>query len=111
MAGRPYELENMDQEQLLQEKYDIQHVLLEYEHMFGHPVSEEERLLTKTIYDRYRFVKRQFRKSNSLRSKESLELATIPEDLEVPMTMATPPHRINIKLLQPLTHNQKTPRN
>ena len=35
--------------------------------MFGHPVSEEERLLTKTIYDRYRFVKRQFRKSNSVR--------------------------------------------
>ena len=55
--------------QLLQEKYDIQHVLLEYEHMFGHPVSEEERLLTKTIYDRYRFVKRQFRKSNSVRHK------------------------------------------
>lgn len=107
MAGRPYELDNMDQEQLLQEKYDIQHVLLEYEHMFGHPVSEEERLLTKCIYDRYRSVKRQFRKSNSLRSKESLELATIPEDLEVPMTMATPPHRINIEITSTLDSQSK----
>ena len=37
MAGRPLELENMTQEQLMQEKYDIQHALLDYEHMFGHP--------------------------------------------------------------------------
>ena len=60
--------------------------------------SEEERLVTKIVYDRYRSVKRQFRRSNSLRSKDLLELETIPEDLEVPMTMATPQHRINIEV-------------
>ena len=54
--------------------------------------------MTKTVYDRYRSVKRQFRRSNSLRSKDLLELETIPEDLEVPMTMATPQHRINIEV-------------
>jgi len=98
VAGRPQDLKDMSQEQLLQEKFDIQHVLLEYEHLFGHPISDQERDLTKCIYDRYRMVKRQFRRSNSLRSKDSLELTTIPEDLEVPMTLATPQHRINIEV-------------
>lgn len=107
MAGRPLELENMTQEQLMQEKYDIQHALLDYEHMFGHPSSEEERLVTKIVYDRYRSVKRQFRRSNSLRSKDLLELETIPEDLEVPMTMATPQHRINIEVTSSLEKASK----
>ncbi len=32
------------------------------------------------------------------RSKESGELETIPEDLEIPLTLASPQHRINIEV-------------
>ena len=32
------------------------------------------------------------------RAKESTELETIPEDLEIPLTLASPQHRINIEV-------------
>ena len=71
MGARPYDLENMTQEQLVQEKVDIQSALLQYEHMFGHPETEEEKLLVKSIYDRYRAVKRQFRRSSSVSDEKA----------------------------------------
>merc|ERR1712223_679534 len=97
VAGRPYDLDSMTPEQLMQEKVDLQSALLQFEHLFGHPESVEEKALGKDVYDRYRSVKRYVRRSSSIRSKDPLELETIPEDLEMPLTLASPQHRINIE--------------
>ena len=97
VAGRPYDLDSMTPEQLMQEKVDLQSALLQFEHLFGHPESVEEKALVKDVYDRYRSVKRYVRRSSSIRSKDPLELETIPEDLEMPLTLASPQHRINIE--------------
>lgn len=97
VAGRPYELDSMTPDQLLQEKVDLQSALLQFEHLFGHPETTEEKSLVKDVYDRYRSVKRYVRRSSSIRSKDPLELETIPEDLEMPLTLASPQHRINIE--------------
>ena len=48
--------------------------------------------------------------SLQLRSKDLLELETIPEDLEVPMTMATPQHRINIEITSGMSHSTNDPK-
>ena len=90
VAGRPYELDSMTPDQLLQEKVDLQSALLQFEHLFGHPETTEEKSLVKDVYDRYRSVKRYVRRSSSIRSKDPLELETIPEDLEMPLTLASP---------------------
>ena len=90
VAGRPYDLEAMNSEQLVQEKLDLQSALLQFEHLFGHPESNEEKALVKDVYDRYRSVKRHVRRSSSTKSKDPLELVTIPEDLELPLTLASP---------------------
>ena len=90
VAGRPYDLDTMTPEQLLQEKVDLQSALLQFEHLFGHPETSEEKDMVKDVYDRYRSVKRHVRRSSSIRSKDPLELETIPEDLEIPLTLASP---------------------
>jgi len=86
VAGRSYDLDSMTPEQLMQEKVDLQSALLQFEHLFGHPESVEEKALVKDVYDRYRSVKRYVRRSSSIRSKDPLELETIPEDLEMKVT-------------------------
>ena len=90
VAGRPYDLDAMNPDQLLHEKVDLQSALLQFEHLFGHPETQEEKSLVKDVYDRYRSVKRHIRRSSSIRSKDPLELETIPEDLEIPLTLASP---------------------
>jgi DNA-binding transcriptional MerR regulator len=90
VAGRPYDLDAMNPDQLLHEKVDLQSALLQFEHLFGHPETQEEKALVKDVYDRYRSVKRHIRRSSSIRSKDPLELETIPEDLEIPLTLASP---------------------
>ena len=83
-------MDSMTPDQLLQEKVDLQSALLQFEHLFGHPETTEEKSLVKDVYDRYRSVKRYVRRSSSIRSKDPLELETIPEDLEMPLTLASP---------------------
>ena len=90
VAARPYDLEAMTSEQLMQEKTDMKSALQPFEHLFGHPRSNEEKALLKDVYDRYRSVKRHVRRSSSTKSKDPLELVTIPEDLELPLTLASP---------------------
>ena len=96
----------MTPEQLLQEKVDLQSALLQFEHLFGHPESIEEKALVKDVYDRYRSVKRYVRRSSSIRSKDPLELETIPEDLEMPLTLASPQVWLLIFLSKSLSRNQ-----
>lgn len=98
MKGRPNVMEEMTSDQLYTEKVDIQSALLQFEKLFGHPETEEEKSLTKEIYDRYRTVRRLVRRSSTRGSKEQQELETIPEDEAISLTMASPQQRINIEV-------------
>ncbi|KAL4631535.1 protein FAM13B isoform X1 [Arapaima gigas] len=55
--GWPEDVRKMTKEQLSCEKMVLQKNLLHYESLHGRPVTREERLLVKPLYDRYRLVK------------------------------------------------------
>lgn len=97
--NRPYDLNNMTIEQIFDEKKEMQLKLLEFEKEHGHPEGKEEKDLTKALYDRYRMVKRIARRSSSALSREALtELETIPENDEIPLTLASPTYRIILEV-------------
>ncbi|XP_051505539.1 protein FAM13B-like isoform X3 [Myxocyprinus asiaticus] len=55
--GWPEDVRKMTKEQLSCEKIVLQKNLLYYEGLHGRPVTREERLIVKPLYDRYRLVK------------------------------------------------------
>uniref|UniRef100_A0A8C9WF56 Family with sequence similarity 13 member B n=1 Tax=Scleropages formosus TaxID=113540 RepID=A0A8C9WF56_SCLFO len=55
--GWPEDVRKMTKEQLSCEKGVLQKNLLHYESLHGRPVTREERLIVKPLYDRYRLVK------------------------------------------------------
>ncbi|KAM6976909.1 protein FAM13B [Aplochiton taeniatus] len=55
--GWPEDVKKMTKEQLACEKTVLQKNLLHYEGLHGRPVTREERLIVKPLYDRYRLVK------------------------------------------------------
>ncbi|XP_028314965.1 protein FAM13B isoform X3 [Gouania willdenowi] len=55
--GWPEDIKKMTKEQLSCEKTVLQKNLLHYEGLHGRPVTREERLVVKPLYDRYRLVK------------------------------------------------------
>ncbi|XP_068181411.1 protein FAM13B isoform X5 [Antennarius striatus] len=55
--GWPDDIKKMTKEQLSSEKTVLQKNLLHYEGLHGRPVTREERLVVKPLYDRYRLVK------------------------------------------------------
>ncbi|XP_056136908.1 protein FAM13B [Lampris incognitus] len=55
--GWPEDIKKMTKEQLSCEKTVLQKNLLHYEGLHGRPVTKEERLVVKPLYDRYRLVK------------------------------------------------------
>ncbi|KAF5896003.1 protein FAM13B isoform X1, partial [Clarias magur] len=55
--GWPEDIRKMSKEQLACEKTVLQKNLLYYEGLHGRPVTREERLIVKPLYDRYRLVK------------------------------------------------------
>uniref|UniRef100_A0AAY4E7E3 Rho-GAP domain-containing protein n=1 Tax=Denticeps clupeoides TaxID=299321 RepID=A0AAY4E7E3_9TELE len=55
--GWPEDVRKMTKEQLDSEKMMLQKYLLHYEGLHGRPVTREERLRVKPLYDRYRLVK------------------------------------------------------
>uniref|UniRef100_A0A8C6KQX9 Family with sequence similarity 13 member B n=2 Tax=Nothobranchius furzeri TaxID=105023 RepID=A0A8C6KQX9_NOTFU len=55
--GWPDDIKKMTKEQLSCEKTVLQKNLLHYEGLHGRPVTQEERLVVKPLYDRYRLVK------------------------------------------------------
>uniref|UniRef100_A0A671MCE3 Protein FAM13B-like n=1 Tax=Sinocyclocheilus anshuiensis TaxID=1608454 RepID=A0A671MCE3_9TELE len=55
--GWPEDIRKMTKEQLASEKTVLQKNLLYYEGIHGRPVTREERLIVKPLYDRYRLVK------------------------------------------------------
>uniref|UniRef100_A0A8C7WMH6 Family with sequence similarity 13 member B n=1 Tax=Oryzias sinensis TaxID=183150 RepID=A0A8C7WMH6_9TELE len=55
--GWPDDIKKMTKEQLSCEKVVLQKNLLHYEGLHGRPVTKEERLVVKPLYERYRLVK------------------------------------------------------
>ncbi|KAF6728521.1 Protein FAM13B [Oryzias melastigma] len=55
--GWPDDIKKMTKEQLSCEKMVLQKNLLHYEGLHGRPVTKEERLVVKPLYERYRLVK------------------------------------------------------
>ncbi|CAB1337009.1 unnamed protein product [Coregonus sp. 'balchen'] len=55
--GWPEDIKKMTKEQLSCEKTVLQKNLLHYEGLHGRPVTREQRLVVKPLYDRYRLVK------------------------------------------------------
>uniref|UniRef100_A0A8C1XI19 Family with sequence similarity 13 member B n=1 Tax=Cyprinus carpio TaxID=7962 RepID=A0A8C1XI19_CYPCA len=55
--GWPEDVKKMTKEHLASEKTVLQKNLLYYEGLHGRPVTREERLIVKPLYDRYRLVK------------------------------------------------------
>ncbi|KAH8358056.1 hypothetical protein KR084_001291 [Drosophila pseudotakahashii] len=55
---RSEQLEDLSADQLMQEKSAVQHGLLYFESLYGHPITKEERDAARPLYDRYRQLKR-----------------------------------------------------
>ncbi|KAJ8262177.1 hypothetical protein GJAV_G00163380 [Gymnothorax javanicus] len=55
--GRPEDIKDMTREQIVAEKLALQKALLYYESIHGRPVTKNERLVMRPLYDRYRLVK------------------------------------------------------
>jgi len=79
-AGRPEALEEMDGEQLLQEKVEMQEELTQYESLHGLQDRQENRDIMAQIYERYRLLLKMTKRFSSPRcSVTSLTLGSIPE--------------------------------
>lgn len=101
VTGRPYKLEDMTHEQVIQEKNCIQSVLNQFQSVLNQSgnATDEEKAALRDLMQRYRAVKRLIRRSSNLINKESnCELETIPEGSEIQLTLASPQHRINIEM-------------
>ncbi|XP_017094247.2 protein FAM13A isoform X1 [Drosophila bipectinata] len=57
-GNRSEQLEELTGDQLVQEKSAVQHGLLYFESLYGHPITKEERDAARPLYDRYRQLKR-----------------------------------------------------
>lgn len=57
-AGRSDKIDNMNPEEVIEEKCVMQKALLGLEAAYGRPESKEERELVRGLYDRYRTLKR-----------------------------------------------------
>ena len=99
LKARPSDLDLMSIEQIIDEKLDIQTVLLDFERIHGHPETKDEKEAMKDLYDRYRSLKMIVKRSNSARSRQnSSDLVSIPEEESLSLTLASPPHRIVLSL-------------
>jgi hypothetical protein len=58
LSGRTSDIESMTREQILEEKLDLQKALLRFESLHGRPSTKLERDVMRSVYDRYRSVKR-----------------------------------------------------
>ena len=99
LKARPSDLDLMSIEQIIDEKLDIQTLLLDFERIHGHPETKDEKEAMKDLYDRYRSLKIIVKRSNSARSRQiSSDLVSIPEEESLSLTLATPPHRIVLSI-------------
>lgn len=88
-------IDDLSPEQLIQEKTAIQRGLLYIESLFGRPNSREERDLVRSLYDRYRTIKRTINRSAtmSISGTGVSDLPTILEHeaMQFPVVVAAAP--------------------
>jgi len=93
--NRPVVIDDLSPEQLIQEKTAIQRGLLYIESLFGRPNTREERDAVRSLYDRYRAIKRTINRSAtmSLSGSGCSDLPTILEHeaMQFPVVVATAP--------------------
>ena len=102
VKSRPFDLDLMSTEEIIDEKLDIQIILLDFERTHGLLETGEEKEAMKGLYDRYRSLKMIVNRSNSARSRKiSSDLVPIPEEESLSLTLATPPARILLSVSSP----------
>jgi hypothetical protein len=80
LAGRPEAVEELNSQEILDEKLAVQRALLYVESVHGRPASFRHKDLLRPLYDRYRILKRMVVRSGLSRSKEEVsDLAPILE--------------------------------
>lgn len=93
--NRPVVVDDLSPEQLIQEKTAIQRGLLYIESLFGRPNTREERDAVRSLYDRYRIIKRTINRSATLSISGSgvSDLPTILEHeaMQFPVVIAAAP--------------------
>lgn len=96
--NRPNVLEELNAEQLIQEKTAVQRALLYLESLYGRPTTRDERDAARQLYNRYRVIKRLVNRSVSISGSgisNPSELPTILEHEAMAFTVAaislTPP--------------------
>lgn len=86
---RPEKIEDLNPEQLLEEKTAVQRGLLYFESLFGRPNTREERDAARPLYDRYRVIKRLVNRNSSLTGGAVSDLPTILENEALAFTTGT----------------------
>lgn len=79
---RPFVMEKMTAEELIQEKAALQRALLYLESLYGRPITRDERDAARTLYNRYRVVKRLVSRSVAIPSAGISTLSELPTILE-----------------------------
>ena len=80
LVERPCQLDTMSDEQIMDEKLDLQKSLLKFESIYGRPDNRRDRDIMRPLYDRYRIVKRILAKMpNKPAKKDSADLQPILE--------------------------------
>jgi len=92
LAGRPEAVEELNAQEILDEKLAVQRALLFVESIHGRPASLRQKDLLRPLYDRYRILKRMVARSRLSRTKEeSSELVPILEHETLELARPTPP--------------------
>jgi len=86
-VGRPYELDRMTAEEIVDERRDMQTLLSEFEKKYSVPLSKRDKDTMSGLYERYRCVRRMSR-------RQSNELVPIPEHTSIDLTLASPRPRL-----------------
>lgn len=88
--NRPFILDEMTGNQLLQEKSAVQRALLYLESLYGRPITRDERDAARSLYNRYRMLKRMVNRSATISGvgiNNPSELPTILEHEAMAFTM------------------------
>jgi len=84
-VGRPYELDSMSPDQMVDEKRDMAGLLAEFEKKCGGgPLSRRDKELMADLYERYRAVRRLCRRQSTG------DLISIPEHTPLDLSLASP---------------------
>lgn len=75
--NRSDNMEELNYDQLVDEKTAVQKALLHIENTFGRPVSKEDRTVVRPLYDRYRTLKRLLIRAGAVRTINCCQLNII----------------------------------